>query len=363
MSAAHKKILFIVHHRLNRSPGQRYRFEQYLPYLKLKGVEYKISPLIINAEEDFFLYQSRSVLHKAVIFFKAVMRRLIDVFRAWRYDYVFIYREAFLTGSVFFEKLLKLSGAKIILDFDDAIWLPDISEANKKLSFLKRPEKINDIIRLSSKVIVGNTYLANYVKPLNPNVYVFPSTIDLNYYSTLHTHSDKTSPVIIGWSGSHTTIKHFETIIPVLKKIKHKHGRGVKIVVYGESNYKNDDFEVEAIAWSHETEVKTISSFDIGIMPLPNNQWSQGKCAMKGLQYMGLGVAAILSPVGMNKDVIVNGVNGYLADTEEEWIDRIEELIADSKLRERLGYNGRKTIEEKFSCQVKSDEYLNLLLQ
>lgn len=356
-----KKILYIVHHRLNRSPGQRYRCEQYLRYLESAGFSYTFSPIIQTEHEDFCLYQSTRIIDKFYVFAKSFLRRIRDVFRAVKYDYVFIYREAFLTGSVLFERMLKLSGAKIILDFDDAIWLPDISEANKKFSFLKRPEKIDDIIRLSDKIIVGNAYLKEYASRLNGNVEIFPSTIDLEYYQYTPKFFANTNPVIIGWSGSHTTIKHFETILPVLKKIKLQFGERVHFVVYGDKNYQHKELNIQGMAWSHDTEVPVISSFDIGIMPLPNDPWSQGKCAMKGLQYMGLGVPAVLAPVGMNNDVIQHEVNGFLASTEDEWFQCLSKLIINPELRKKVGEKGRKTVEEQFSCQQLHQKYIDIL--
>ena len=359
-----KRILFIVQHRFNRSPGQRYRCEQYIKYLEAAGFECVYSPLIATKEEDFALYNSQSLLDKAKIFAKGFARRVKDAWRARNFDIIFIYREAFMTGSVFFEKLLRKSGAKIILDFDDAIWLSTISEANKSLQWLKNPEKVNDIIRLSDLVIVGNAYLAEYAKKFNSNVMVFPSTIDLDYYKIpLPAENKAHSKVVIGWSGSHTTVEHFETIIPVLKTLRSKYGDEVEFVVYGDPHYKNTELGINGLAWSFDTEVSTIAAFDIGIMPLPTDQWSKGKCAMKGLMYMGLQVPAVLSGVGMNNDVIEDGTNGFLANTEDEWINKLSLLIESPALRSDLGKAGRVTIEKRFSAQALNAEYVDAFKQ
>jgi len=362
MAAPEKiKILFIVQHRFNRSPGQRYRCEQYIPYLESHGFECVYSPLIATKAEDDALYNSHSLLDKALIFLKGSFRRLRDVIRAPHFDIIFIYREAFMTGSVFFEKLFKKSGARIILDFDDAIWLHTVSEANRSLQWLKRPEKVDHIIALSNLVITGNTYLASHAKTINQNVQVFPSTINLDYYRIPSTVGNKaTDKITIGWSGSHTTVEHFETIIPVLKTLKNKYGHLLRFEVYGDPHYKNAELEIQGTAWSFESEVATIASFDIGIMPLPNDNWSKGKCAMKGLQYMGLAVPAVLAAVGMNNDVIEDGVNGFLAGNESEWITKLTLLIESKELRTKIGMAGRKTIEEQFSSQALSNRYLQI---
>ena len=354
------KVLFIVQHRFNRSPGQRYRCEQYISYLENNGFECVYSPLIATKEEDNALYNSQSLFDKAAIFLKGFWRRLQDVRRARNFDIILIYREAFMTGSVFFERLLKKSGARIILDFDDAIWLSTVSEVNRSLQWLKRPGKVNDIIALSNLVITGNSYLAGYAQAYNKNVVVFPSTIDLDYYRIPASPRKTNDTIIIGWSGSHTTIEHFETIVPVLKKLKNKFGPLVKFEVYGDANYKNAELEIQGTAWSFESEVSTIASFDIGIMPLPDNNWSKGKCAMKGLQYMGLQVPAVLAGVGMNTDVIEDGVNGFLANNEDEWLAKLSLLIENPALRAQIGTAGRKTIEQRFSSQGLRARYLDI---
>ena len=212
-------------------------------------------------------------------------------------------------------------------------------------------------------MITGNTYLAMYSKTYNPNVLVFPSTIDLDYYRVPIMPKTAGNKITIGWSGSHTTVEHFETIIPVLKTLKKKFGSILKFEVYGDPHYKNDDLEIQGMAWSAESEVTTIAAFDIGIMPLPDDNWSKGKCAMKGLQYMGLNVPAVLAAVGMNKDVIEDGVNGFLAGSEEEWIAKLTLLIESKDLRSRIGCAGRKTIEEKFSAQALRNRYLDIFQQ
>jgi glycosyltransferase involved in cell wall biosynthesis len=356
-----KKALFIVQHRFNRAPGQRYRCEQYIKYLEANGFDCTYSPLIVRVEEDFALYNSQNLFDKAKIFIRGFWRRLNDVWMANRFDIIFIYREAFMTGSVFFERLFRRNNAKIILDFDDAVWLHSVSEVNKSLQWLKRPEKIKDIIALSDLVITGNSYLADYAKQYNRNVVVFPSTIDLDFYKIpLKEQADSNNQVIIGWSGSHTTVEHFEIILPVLQILKKKFGSRIQFAVYGDPNYKNNELDIQGTAWSYDSEVATISSFDIGIMPLPNDNWSKGKCAMKGLQYMGLGVPAVLASIGMNKDVIEDGVNGFLASNEDEWIDKLTLLIESKELRKQIGSAGRKTIEQRFSSQALSPVYLNI---
>jgi glycosyltransferase involved in cell wall biosynthesis len=350
------RILYIVQHRLNRSPGQRYRCEQYLKYLEEAGFEYTYSPIIVTAQEDEAFYKG-GLLSKFLMFLKAFYRRWKDVVRAKDYDIIFIYREAFMTGTTMFERMLKKSGAKLVFDFDDAIWLPSTSEGNKALAFLKKPDKINDILPLAHLVLAGNTYLANYASANNAHIKIMPSTIDMSYYVKPDLPHNA-NEVIIGWSGSKTTIEHFETLTPVLKRIKKKYGQKVRFKVLGEPGYYNNELEIKGIGWTPENEVPEIASFDIGIMPLPDNEWTQGKCGMKGLQYMALGVATIMAAVGANKEIIQDGQNGLLATNDDEWFEKLSLLIEQPELRQKLGNRGENTIRKAYSCQALASTYV-----
>ncbi len=352
-----KRILYIVQHRFNRSPGQRYRCEQYIPFLEANGYECVYSPILINEQEDHDLYYG-NYFRKLTLFLKGIFRRIRDIIRAKDFDIIFIYREAFMTGTVLFEKLIHKAGDKIIFDFDDAIWNHDVSVGNKNLAWLKRPEKTNDIIALADLVFAGNQYLAEYASNHNKNVVIVPSTIDLEYYRIPAKNFSVTNPVIIGWSGSLTTIEHFKPIIPVLKKLKEKFGSKIEFKVFGIPEYENEELGIKGIAWTPENEVSEIASFDIGIMPLPDNEWSRGKCGMKGLQYMALEVATIMSPVGVNKEIIQDGKNGFLASSDEEWLQKISVLVESKELRDKFGKAGRETVEKQYSSDAIRQDYL-----
>ncbi|TVQ93899.1 MAG: glycosyltransferase [Bacteroidetes bacterium] len=353
-----KKILFLVAHRPGRSPGQRFRFEQYLDYLSANGFQYDISYLI-NEKDDRIFYATKKYFAKARFLVKSLRQRLKDLKTIKEYDLVFLYREAHMLGITWFEKKIRNKGVKMILDFDDSIWLNDISTGNRHLAFLKKPSKTADIIGLCDACIVGNQFLANYARRYNPNVFVIPTTIDTDYY--LHDYqSDKGKPVCIGWTGSSTTIKHFSLAIPVLREIKQKYGDKVKFRVISDEFHNGQLEDLENIKWNKENEIRDLSVIDIGIMPLPDDEWSQGKCGFKGLQYMALGKPAVMSPVGVNNDIISDGKNGFLAKTHEEWIDILSRLIDDAELRKRIGREGRKTVEERYSFHSQKERYLNI---
>lgn len=351
------EVLFIAAHRPDRSPSQRFRFEQYFDYLKENGWNCELSYLF-SEKDDKILYRPGNFFMKSIIFLKSIIKRFRDLSSKNRYDIIFIQREAFMTGSVFFEKRFSNSRAKIIFDFDDAIWNLDISDANKILGFLKNPSKTAKIIELSDLVFAGNKYLAEYAKQYNKNVLVIPTTIDTNHHQVADT-GKKGDKICIGWTGSLTTIKHFQFAVPVLEKLKKKYGDRISFKVIGDKNYVNESLGIKGTEWSRETEIRELQTIDIGIMPLPDDEWSKGKCGLKGLQYMSLGIPTIMSPVGVNTDIILQGINGFLASTEQEWLEKLELLIENPQLRERFKKEGQKTVAEKYSKNAWKSVILN----
>jgi glycosyltransferase involved in cell wall biosynthesis len=249
----------------------------------------------------------------------------------------------------------------LIYDFDDAIWLNDTSQGNENLSWLKKPSKTLKIIEMSDLVLAGNNYLANYARPYNPRVEIMPTTIDTSYHK-IEKDKNISGKICIGWTGTSTTLKHFETIIPFLIKLKEKYNDRIYFKLIVNFPYRVKELEIEARSWSLENEIEDLSEIDIGIMPLPNDEWANGKCGFKGLQYMSLEIPTIMSPVGVNTEIIQDGENGFLASGEQEWIDKLSLLIEDSELRKKIGAAGRKTVVEKYSVQAHKERYVQYFL-
>lgn len=312
---------------------------------------------LLNEADDKLLYSRGNYWKKALLLLRNYRQRQHDLKKAGEYDIIFIAREAMMLSSTKFEKAFTHSGAKVIYDFDDAIWLNDTSHANRFFAWMKKPEKIEKSIAYAHLVFAGNQYLAEYALQFNPKVKIVPTTIDTIEYSRMSVQRDP-NKIIIGWSGSITTIKHFEFAIPFLKKIKQKFGDKVGIKVIGDSSYRNEELGITGIGWNKQDEVKELSGIDIGIMPLPDDPWARGKCGLKGLQYMALGIPTVMSPVGVNQEIIQHGQNGYLASCNEEWVNIISQLIESKELRDRVGAVARRTVEEKYSVVANRNLYL-----
>lgn len=352
------KVLYVAAHRPDRSPSQRFRFEQYIQYLKDNGFDYDFSYLI-TPEDDKFFYKPGNALKKMWVVARSYLQRWKDANKASTYDIIYIQREAFMTGSTYFERAFHKSKAKVIFDFDDSIWLSNVSDANKKFNWLKNSGKTADIIKLSDMIFTGNQYLSDYAAQFNNNIEIIPTTIDTDEYQRLNIPNDD-GKICIGWSGSITTIQHFEYAIPFLKKIKEKFGDKVKFKVVGDGSYLNEELGIEGLPWRKDTELKDLSSFDIGIMPLPDDEWAKGKCGLKGLQYMALEIPTLMSPVGVNAEIIQDGENGFLATETEEWVEKISQLVESAELRKSMGQKARQTVLDKYSVHALKDKYLRL---
>lgn len=357
MTGQQHRILFIASHRKDRAPNQRFRFEQYIPYLEESGFECTLSN-IVSKEDDAYLYSKGNYWSKYQFVRKSRKQRRIDLKKLHEYDVIFVCREALMTGSTFFEQAVSASRVPMVYDFDDAIWLMNVSKANRYFSFMKNPDKTRKIIEMADKVIAGNQYLSDYGIQFNPNVEIIPTTIDTDEYQPIERAAN--DPLIIGWSGSITTIQHFQYAIPFLKELKAKCGDRIAFKVIGDKNYELPELGITGLAWNKETEIQELCSFDMGIMPLPDDEWAKGKCGLKGLQYMALEIPTIMSPVGVNTEIIQHGENGYLAKDASEWVEALSLLIEQPELRKKIGAAARDTVIREYSVEANRDRYLKL---
>ncbi len=354
------EVLILCDHRPRRSPSQRYRFEQYLPFLEENGFKFTWSYLL-DEKDDKVFYSPGYFLKKVLILMKSLLIRIRDLRRFKKFDIIFIQREASFLGTSYFEKKAFRSGAYVIFDFDDSIWMPDTSPGNKKWEFVKKPSKFFENIRNAHLVIAGNAHLAEKAKPQNANTIVIPTSIDTNRHIPKPELRNK-FPLTIGWSGSISTVKHFEALVPILIKIKQRYKDKVQFKLLGDANYSHPHLDVIAVAWKEETEVDELNSFDIGIMPLPDDEWSEGKCGLKGLSYMACGVSTIMAQVGVNKKIVRHGANGFLAENDYEWYNLLCELIETKWLRESLGEAARETVINTYSVEANKSLYLKAFL-
>src|SRR5689334_23503392 len=339
-------VLALVPALYNTSPSQRYRLEQWEPLLRDRGVEITYAPFE-DAELHALLYKPGLVTKKLQLVTRNLARRLSLVRRVKDYDLVYILREAALLGPPIFERLIHQRGVPIVFDFDDAVFVSYRSPSNGYLSYLKFASTTKTICRIASHVMVGNPYLADYARVVNDRVTVIPTTIDTEKYR-MPPRPEKSGPPVIGWTGSYSTVQHLDTLRSALKKLAERESFRLRVI--GTPTYQCDPVDVEAMKWRAETELEDLGVIDIGVMPLPDDRWSKGKCGLKALQYMALGIPAVCAPVGVNATIIDDGRNGLLAATEDDWVRTLQSLLDSASLRERLGAAGRETVCRHYSA-------------
>ncbi len=353
------RILFPVIQALEQAPSQRFRFEQYLGWLRQRGIECDVSRLL-DGRETRLLYSHGNAWEKALLAARAFARRLAEVPSYRRYDVIFVQRQAFLIGGPLFERVAKRLGGKLVYDFDDAIWIDKVSEFNRHFARLKSTRKVSKIIGMADLTLAGNRYLADFASQYTRNVAVVPTTIDTELYQP-RPRPERSQQVCIGWSGSFSTIPHFELALPALSRLRRELGDQVRFKVMGDARYRHPGLGISGIAWQMSHEIENLCDIDIGLMPLPDDDWARGKCGLKGLQYMALGIPTLMSPVGVNAEIIEHGRNGFLPRSEDEWVHTLARLVRDPDLRARIGAAGRVTVEERYSVQAWRDTYYQLM--
>ena len=357
MSEQRMRVLALVPYPLCTAPGQRYRIEQWAPYLRESGVDLHFEAFA-GGELAQALYTPGRHAAKAWLMSLAWLKRARRVWQAKRFDAVYLYREAALVGPALLERLARHRNPRLVYDFDDAIWLPYVSPRNRYLSYLKAPGKTKAICRMAAAVAVGNETLAEFARRYNPAVRVIPSTVSLREYRPRPQPQSGGIPVI-GWTGSHSSAQYLRLVEGALQTLART--KRFRLVLIGIDEYRLEGVEVECRPWRAESEVEDLWSFDVGIMPLSDDPWARGKCAMKAIQYQGVAIPAVVSPIGVNRDVVQHGTSGFHAQTEEEWVRALERLLVSGELRSRMGAEGRRRVEESYSAEVQAPRVADLL--
>lgn len=353
-----KKVLFLLPYPLKHAPSQRFRVELFEQFLQQSDIAYKMAPFMDVATWNI-LYTGGSSLEKVIGILKGFLVRLLTVlFSAYQYDYIFIHREAAPLGPPIFEWFLaKVLRKKIIFDFDDAIWIPNTTQENRIAAWFKAFWKVKLICKWSYKVVGGNEYLCDFAKQVNKNVVLIPTCVDVVHghnKEKIHQHNH----VVIGWTGSHSTLFYLDKILPILQELSAVYEFEFILIANKNPQLKLKNYRF--IKWNEATEIDDLIKIDIGLMPLEMDKWSEGKCGFKLIQYMALGIPSIASPVGVNKKIVTDGINGFLAITPEDWRQHLINLLSDFELRKKIGAQGRSLIVEQYSVQANSRKFIEL---
>ena len=324
------KIIFLTH---SSDQGHRFRVEQYFPYLIAHQVEPKWQPLS-------GAWRERLILYRQLPFFDVVciQRRLLPPFE-------------------FF--WVRKKSSKILFDLDDAVMYR--SSSSPRSHSLSRWLKFRWMVKGSDVVTVGNQFLKNQVLKVDreKKVFVLPTCIDTNHYPQKKKMM-KSSEIILGWIGTKGNLKYLKKMEPVFETLRQRFPQ-VKLKIVSNDFFDSPHLPVIKKPWKLEDENEDLISFDIGLMPLNDDLWSRGKCGLKIIQYLSVGVPVVCTPVGINSDIVQDGENGFWATTHQEWVDRLSILIQNPEVRYQMGLKGIETVEREYSLAVTSEKFFHVL--
>lgn len=352
-----KRLAILCPYPFGQAPSQRFRFEQYLHVLEADGWDIKTYSFLNQSGWNVFYHEGLS-LQKLYHLVLGFFNRWFLMTFIWRFQKVLIHREASPIGPPIFEWIIA-KGYKIhvIYDFDDAIWLPNFSKQHQKIHRLKAYWKIKFNLRWASQVVAGNDYLASYALKYNQNVRVIPTSIDTNYHLKRN-QKEGHKPLVLGWTGSHSTMEYLLLLIPALEKLSLQYDFEFVVISNQEPSFTIPNLRF--IPWTAATEIKDLSAIDVGLMPLTDDEWARGKCGFKALQYLALGIPAIASNVGVNKNIVSHGETGFLVNHPEEWYVSLRYFFEHPDASYAMGMKGRATVEAFYSVTSLSPTYLSL---
>lgn len=349
------KILYFTKY-ARKGASSRLRSYQYFPYFEQSGIEINVFPLFDDTYLEN-LYQRKKV--KAHIL-KAYFKRFLRLLNIKKSSKLVIEYELFPYLPAWFEYLLKIRGINYVVDFDDAVYHNYDLHRNKLIKWYLY-DKIDKVMRYSHSVVAGNRYLVEKAESSGAkDIHLIPTVIDLDRYPVKTDYRKKIGDnFIVGWIGTFFTFKYVKQILPVIEEIARQFPLVLHIV--GAKEEINTSLEIQFVPWTEKTEAQSIRDFDVGIMPLNDTPWERGKCGYKLIQYMASGLPVIASGVGVNTEIVKQGINGFIANTLEEWKSALLYLIKNRNRIQEMGAEGRKTVETKYSLQITNKDWLKII--
>jgi glycosyltransferase involved in cell wall biosynthesis len=341
---------------LEGHPSSRLRIGQYVPRLRADGF----------SVEEVSLDSPKVPPSK--------LRRIATALRGA--DVVFVQRIA----SIPLNGLLRASRARVVYDVDDALHLvrPGQIPSTRSPGTLKerlvvgyravargsryygsRKRAIAQITSFADVVIVGNAFLYDQLARRSRNALVLPTCVIADA-KRVKTHAEG-SPIRIGWIGLKDNLRELDALDPAFRALRARFGDDVRLSIVSSRPYETSAIGTEFVRWSLETETESVLRFDIGIMPLADNPFARGKCALKAIQCMSFGLPVVVSPVGMNIVAVDDGVDGFFARTCDEWRKRVSELVLDAALRARIGQHAFEKVQTAYSAEIGYQEVRRIL--
>ncbi|MDR7135854.1 glycosyltransferase involved in cell wall biosynthesis [Lysobacter niastensis] len=335
--------------------SSRLRLLQYIPALQIAGIEVKAAPLL----DDRYVRALYAGRISASSVLDGYWQRLKSLLQVGRYDVVWLEKELWPWLPSLCETAPLPRDVAVVADYDDAVFHRYDEHPN---AFVRQVlgRKVDRVMRRADLVTAGNAYLAERADAAGARrIERLPTVVDLQRYPRSEKTRESTGPVVIGWIGSPSTAGYLKAITPALQALALR--QPIRCVAIGARADQLEGTPFEAWTWREQDEVAMLQQFDIGAMPLPDASWERGKCGYKLIQYMACSLPVVASPVGVNREIVTQGINGLLASTTAEWVDALELLIADASLRRAMGAAGRRAVEDTYSLQAQAPRLVSLL--
>ena len=349
-----KKVLCLTRYGFSGS-SSRYRFYQFFPYLEKDNFDVLVTPFFNDKYVNNLYSDQREFLFYNPLY--AYLKRTFKLLFDHSYDLVWMEKEALPWIPASIEQLLYRSSVPYVIDYDDAVYHRYDQHHNPLIREVLS-NKISKIMFLSTVVIAGNRYIAEYAKDSGAGrVEILPTVLDTEAYT--QKNSERNGNFTIGWIGSPSTSRHINVALLALNQLCKN--SDVQFSAIGALEKDVSLIPGQLIPWKEGSESQELTRFDVGIMPLPDTPWERGKCGFKLIQYMACGLPVIASPTGVNVEIVNHGVNGFLAGSTEEWIKYLDILKADPDLCRKMGAAGRQKVESDYSLQETAPRLVELL--
>lgn len=351
-----KSVLFLTRYPLEGA-SSRYRVFQYLDHLRALGIRCDVQSFM-DAKMYEVSFQPRKTALKLWLTARATLRRLRALRHWWEYDIIFMQRELLPFGPPLLERWLKKKGAVLIYDYDDALFINKPSRYNPIATWARSPGKVREVCALVDCVTAGNDWLRDKAIEFGGQAVTVEVAEDTARIGMHAAHTNE-GPVTIGWLGSKSTVKYLRTIEPVLREIA-AGDTGLRFEIVGGGDFEMAGVPWTVTDWSLDGELEALARFDIGLMPLPMEDWAQGKSGGKARTYMAAGVVPVVSAVGYNLELIRDGQTGFLCRNDTDWKNALNRLIADASMRQKVATAARQDVIDRFSPKDKARELKSL---
>jgi len=350
-------------------PSARPRLYAYERHMRSRGIEPTFAPLLSSsAARGFYRTSAWGRAARVASAASGATARLARLLSAGRFDVVVVHRDLLPRGNGVALRLLERAKVPWVYDFDDAIYLAprdfvDAGETSRaRMAKGKDPAEIEAIAVGAAVVLAGNETIAAWARARGAHdVRVQPTPVDTDVFRPPLAPSPATGGGVVGWIGSPTAAYCVRSLRAALGRLGHRRRYVLRVVGAGEPVEVPGVTTVER-AWNLDSEADEYRALDVGLYPLPDNEWTRGKCGYKALAYMASGAVPVVSPVGASAEIVAHGVRGFHATSDEEWVEHVDRLLADSELRAEMSVRGRAFVDQMYSVRALQGSFAQALL-